>query len=249
MPLSFSGFGDPFADADQAPEPSTVRSRIGQIREAVDRACLAGGRDPNSVRLIGVTKTLSPEEVRPAIEAGLEDLGENYLQEARQKASRLPGARWHLIGHLQRNKVNLAVDLFETIHTLDSAPLIRRLDRRCGERGRNLPGLIQIRLGGEDTKHGVDPDELFDLLDELREDPPRFLRLVGLMTIPPPGPDPEASRPHFRYLRTLLERVLEQGYPFWHGRELSMGMSDDYLVAVEEGATMIRVGRAIFGER
>jgi len=132
MAPSFSGFGDPFAETESAPEPSTVRSRIGQIREAVDRACLGVGRDPNSVRLIGVTKTLSPEEVRPAIEAGLEDLGENYLQEARQKASRLPGARWHLIGHLQRNKVNLAVDLFETIHTLDSASLIRRLDRRCG---------------------------------------------------------------------------------------------------------------------
>ncbi len=249
MAISFGGFGDPFAETEQVPETSTVRSRIGQIREAVDRACLLMGRDPNSVRLIGVTKTLPPDRVRPAIEAGLEDLGESYIQEAREKASRLPGVRWHLIGHLQRNKVNLAVDLFETIHTLDSASLIRRLDRRCGERGRNLPCLIQVRMGGEDTKYGVEPEELFDLLEELREDPPRFLRLVGLMTIPPPGSDPEASRPHFRHLRQLLEQILERGYPFWHGRELSMGMSDDYLVAVEEGATMIRAGRAIFGER
>lgn len=249
MAISFGGFGDPFADPVQAPEPSTIRSRIGNLREAVDRACLKVGRDPNSVRLIGVTKTLPPEKIRPAIEAGLEDLGESYIQEAREKAARLPGVRWHLIGHLQRNKVNLAVDLFETIHTLDSVSLIQRLDRRCGERGRNLPCLIQVRMGGEETKHGVDPGDLFELLEELRGAPPRHLRLVGLMTIPPPGPDAEASRPHFRLLRQMLERILKQGYPFWHGRELSMGMSDDYLVAVEEGATMIRAGRAIFGER
>ena len=249
MGISFGGFGDPFAEPAQGPERSTVRTRIGQIREAIDRACVSMGRDPNSVKLLGVTKTLSPEQIRPAIEAGLEDLGESYVQEAREKAARLPGARWHLIGHLQRNKVNLAVDLFEMIHTLDSASLIRRLDRRCGERGRNLPGLIQVRLGDEETKHGVEPGDLFELLDDLREDPPRHLRLVGLMTIPPPGSEAEGSRPHFRRLRQLLEQVLEQDYPFWHGRELSMGMSDDYLVAVEEGSTIIRAGRAIFGER
>lgn len=245
----FGGFGDPFADPVQAPEPPTVRTRLGDVREAVDRTCVAMGRDPNSVRLIGVTKTLSPDEIKPAIQAGLEDLGESYVQEAREKASRLPGVRWHLIGHLQRNKVNLAVDLFETIHSLDSASLIRRLDRRCGERGRALPGLIQVRLGGEDTKTGVEPSEVFDLLEELVPDPPRFLRLVGLMTIPPPSPSPDGSRPYFQELRALLNRIVERGYPFWHGRELSMGMSDDYLVAVEEGATMIRVGTAIFGSR
>lgn len=249
MAIAFGSFGDPFADPVAAPEAPTVRSRIGQIREAVDRVCLATGRDPNSVRLLGVTKTLTPNQIRPALEAGLEDLGENYIQEAREKATRLPGARWHLIGHLQRNKVNLAVDLFETIHTLDSVSLIRRLDRRCTERGRNLPCLLQVRLGDEETKHGIDPDEVFSLLEELRSDAPRSLRLVGLMTIPPPGPDAEASRPHFRRLRRLLEAILERDYTFWHGRELSMGMSDDYLVAVEEGATMIRLGRAIFGER
>lgn len=249
MAMSFGGFGDPFAEPEQEPEAPTVRSRIGQIRESLGRACVAMGRDPNSVRLIGVTKTLAPEQIRPAIEAGLEDLGESYVQEAREKAARLPGVRWHLIGHLQRNKVNLAVDLFEMIHSLDSASLVRRLDRRCGERGRNLPGLLQVRLGDEETKHGVEPGEVFDLLESLRADPPRHLRLVGLMTVPPPAPDPEENRPHFRRLRELLEKILEQGYPFWHGRELSMGMSDDYLVAVEEGATMIRVGRALFGER
>lgn len=249
MAISFGGFGDPFAEPVSAPEPPTVRTRLGQVREAVDRACVALGRDPNSVRLIGVTKTLSPEDIKPAIAAGLEDLGESYVQEAREKAARLPGVRWHLIGNLQRNKVNLAVDLFETIHSLDSASLIRRIDRRCGERGRNLPGLIQVRLGGEDTKSGVEPSEVFELLDELAPDPPKHLRLVGLMTIPPPSEDPSESRPYFQQLRRLLDEIVARGYPFWHGRELSMGMSDDYLVAVEEGATMIRVGRAIFGER
>lgn len=228
---------------------SLIRSRIGKIREAVDRACVACNRDPNSVKLIGVTKTLPPEAIVPAIEAGLEDLGENYLREAREKAAKLPGVRWHLIGHLQSNKVNLAVDLVEMIHSVDSLALLKRIDRRCGERGVNLPCLIQVNIGGEITKNGVSPEQLFEMLEELALDPPRYLRLVGLMTIPPPPAQPEDSRPAFRALRELLDRVVERGYPFWLGRELSMGMSSDYLVAVEEGATMIRVGTAIFGHR
>ncbi|HXE72991.1 MAG TPA: YggS family pyridoxal phosphate-dependent enzyme [Candidatus Nitrosotenuis sp.] len=246
----FARLGDPFPEpATRAPEASAVAVRLARVREQIDRLCVKLGRDPGSVRLIGVTKGHPPEAIKAAIEAGLEDLGENYVQEARDKAARLPGVRWHLIGSLQRNKVNLAVDLFEAIHSLDSASLIMRVEKRCQERNRNLPGLIQVRLGGEETKHGVDPDQLFALLDALAAHPPTRLRLVGLMTIPPPGVDPEASRPHFRRLRGLLEEVRARGYPFWCGSELSMGMSDDYLVAIEEGATMIRLGRAIFGER
>lgn len=225
------------------------RAKLCAIRDAIDKACLACGRAPSSVKLVGVSKTVSAEGVKPAIEAGLEDLGENYLKEAREKAAKLPGVRWHLIGRLQSNKVNLAVDLVEMIHSLDSADLIRRVDKRCGERGCSLPGLIQVRLGEEATKSGVDPDDLFTLLDDLASDPPRYLRLVGLMTIPPPGKDPEDSRPYFRQLRKLLDQVTERKYPFWGGQELSMGMSEDYLVAVEEGATLVRVGRALFGAR
>lgn len=219
------------------------------MHEQIARCCVEAGREPAGVRVIGVTKSRTIDEVREAIEAGLEDLAENYVQDARERISQLPGARWHLVGHLQRNKVNLAVDLFEMIHSLDSLPLLRRLEKRCRQRGRHLPGLIQVRLGGEPTKHGVPPEGLFPLLDQLAQDPPLNLRLVGLMAIPPPPRDPEDSRPHFRRLRELLEAVRERGYPFWHGAELSMGMTDDYPVAIQEGATMIRLGRAIFGER
>lgn len=219
------------------------------MREQIERACISAGRDPSSVRLVAVTKTRTVEEIKEALEAGAEDLGENYLQEAREKARRLPGARWHMVGHLQKNKVNLAVDLFEVIHSLDDLALIQRLDHRCSERRRRLTGLIQITLGGERTKRGLAPEALFELLDQLAADPPTSLRLAGLMTIPPPCEQPEDNRQHFRALRLLLDRVLEKGYPFWAGRELSMGMSDDYLVAIEEGATMIRLGTCLFGER
>ncbi|MBI3929474.1 MAG: YggS family pyridoxal phosphate-dependent enzyme [Armatimonadetes bacterium] len=244
------GFGDPFAEPE-APPPSldSVRVRLAQIREAIDRTCVRVGREPSSVKIIGVTKTLTVEEIQPALEAGLDDLGENYVQEARKKAAALPGTRWHMIGNLQRNKVNLAVDLFEGIHSLDSLPLIRRLDERCKARNRKLWGLLQIKQGGEKSKQGLKEDAAFELLDALRKEPLEFLRLTGLMSVPPPVDDPEQNRPHFRALRTLLGRIQEQGYPFWSGSELSMGMSDDYLVAVEEGATMVRLGRAVFGER
>ena len=227
----------------------SVAERIGRIRESVSRACLKAGRRPDSVTLIGVTKTRTPEEIKPAIEAGLDDLGENYLQEAREKVRKLPGVRWHLIGNLQNNKANQAAELFEVIHSLDSVRLIKHLDRHCRERGCTVSGLIQVRLGGEDTKSGIEPECLIPMLDELSLEPPEALCLTGLMTIPPPVDDPEKSRPHFRRLRELLDEVLKRRYPFWHGAELSMGMTDDYLVAVEEGATFIRVGRAIFGER
>lgn len=201
------------------------------------------------MRLVAVTKTRTVEEIKLALDAGLEDLAENYIQEAREKARKLPGARWHMVGNLQKNKVNLAVDLFEVIHSLDSASLIRRVDKRCQDRHRRLTGLLQVNLSGEKTKHGLTRAEVFELLDDLAVDPPEYLRLSGLMTIPPPVNSPEENRPYFRQLAELLDEIVGRSYPFWHGRELSMGMSDDFLVAIEEGATMIRVGRRLFGER
>lgn len=196
-----------------------------------------------------MTKTRTVEEVKLALEAGVEDLGENYIQEAREKARKLPGARWHMIGNLQKNKVNLAVDLFEVIHSLDNAGLIQRLEKRCEARHRRLTGLIQVNISGEKSKYGLTRAAVFDLLDELRSEPPEWLRLSGLMTIPPPVDSPEENRVHFRALNELLEEIVARNYPYWHGRELSMGMSDDYLVAIEEGATMIRLGRCLFGDR
>lgn len=201
------------------------------------------------MRLVAVTKTRTAEEVKLALEAGAEDLGENYIQEAREKARKLPGARWHMVGNLQKNKVNLAVDLFEVIHSLDNIGLIRRLEKRCKARHRRLTGLIQVNLSGEKTKYGIKPDEVFELLEELAKEPPEHLRLSGLMTIPPPVATAEDNRPYFRQLAELLQQIVEKDYPFWSGQELSMGMSDDFLVAIEEGATMIRLGRRLFGER
>ena len=246
-------FGDPFAEtggpASRDPGPATLREAIARIREEIQRATIAAGRDPASVRLVAITKTRTVDEIRLALDAGAEDLGENYIQEAREKARKLPGARWHMVGNLQKNKVNLAVDLFEVIHTLDSPSLIKRLDTRCAERHRYLIGLIQVALGGETTKRGLSPDGVLDMLDELAADPPQYLRLSGLMTVPPPVEDAEQNRVHFRTLRETLDRILARNYPFWAGSELSMGMSDDYLVAIQEGATMIRLGRSLFGER
>lgn len=201
------------------------------------------------MRLVAVTKTRTAEEVKLALDAGVDDLAENYIQEAREKARKLPGARWHMIGNLQKNKVNLAVDLFEVIHSLDSVGLIRRLDKRCQDRHRRLTGLLQVNLSGEKTKYGLNRAGVFELLDELATDPPEYLRLSGLMTIPPPVNSAEENRAYFKQLRELLDEIVAKNYSFWHGRELSMGMSDDFLVAIEEGATMIRLGRRLFGDR
>ena len=243
-------FGDPFGDPIPAtPARAAIPSAITEVRESIQRAAIAAGRDPASVRLVGITKTRTVDEIRQALDSGIEDLGENYLQEARDKARKLPGARWHMVGNLQKNKVNLAVDLFEVIHSLDSASLISRLEARCAARRRNLVGLIQVSLGGEKTKKGLGPKKVLEMLDEVAKEPPEFLRLSGLMTIPPPVDDPEENRQYFRELRETLDLILAKGYPFWSGSELSMGMSDDYLVAIEEGATMIRLGRILFGDR
>ena len=145
-------FGDPFGDPiPTTPSRAAIPSAITEVRESIQRAAIAAGRDPASVRLVGITKTRTVDEIRQALDSGIEDLGENYLQEARDKARKLPGARWHMVGNLQKNKVNLAVDLFEVIHSLDSASLISRLEARCAARRRNLVGLIQVTLGGEKT--------------------------------------------------------------------------------------------------
>ncbi len=205
-----------------------------RIRAAAERI----RRDPAGVRLIAVSKTKPAELVRAAIAAGVTDLGENYVQEgAAKRAAAGTGARWHLIGHLQRNKAARALEVFDCIHTVDSAALGAALARHAAARGVVARVLVEVRLGGEPSKSGVEPADLPALLAELH-DP--HLAVAGLMTVPPPG-DGEAARRYFRHLRALAERA---GLA-----ELSMGMTDDFEVAIEEGATMVRVGRAIFGER
>lgn len=216
-----------------------VAANLEAVRARIAAAAQRVGRDPATVRLIAVAKTKSAALVRAAIAAGVTDIGENYVQEAAAKRVEVgAGAvRWHLIGHLQRNKAAKAVDTFDVIQTVDSAPLAAALARHAAARRRTLRVLVEVRLGGEPTKSGVEPAALPALLDAMR-DP--HLVVDGLMTVPPPGP-PEAVRPFFRELRTLAGRA---GL-----RELSMGMSDDFEVAIEEGATMVRIGRAIFGAR
>ena len=215
-----------------------VAANLAAVRARMAGAAQRAGRDPETVRLIAVTKTKPAALVRAAIDAGATDIGENYVQEASIKHAEVgEGARWHLIGHLQRNKAARAVEVFDCVQTVDNAALGAALSRHATAQGRLLRVLIEVRLGGEATKAGVEPDQLPALLDALRVP---SLVVDGLMTVPPPG-DPESARPHFRALREWRDRL---GLP-----ELSMGMTDDFELAIEEGATMVRVGRAIFGPR
>jgi pyridoxal phosphate enzyme (YggS family) len=205
---------------------------------------------PQEVTLSAISKTHPASLVRAAIELGATDIGENRVQEAEQKINEVgrSAARWHLVGHLQANKARRAVQLFDVIHSLDSLDLARRLDRLCGEEGReNFPVLIQVDLGHEETKSGVGEGELRELVDGLKG--LNRVQLIGLMTLPPFFDDPEQARPFFRRLRELRDELAAQG-AFRDGKgELSMGMTHDFAVAIEEGATMVRVGTAIFGAR
>lgn len=230
-----------------------IRERLARVRSRIESAALRSQRAPGDVTLIAVSKTHPASIIRRAIEAGALELGENRVQEADEKIVELGsdsgGARWHLIGHLQANKARRAVTLFDLIHSVDSASLARRLNRMCVEVGRNeaLPVLVQVDLAGEATKSGISETLLPELIAAIKAC--ERLRLLGLMTLPPFFEDAELARPFFRRLRALRDLHRDRG-DFDEGRgELSMGMSNDYEVAIEEGATMVRVGTAIFGER
>ena len=223
-----------------------IADGLRRVRERMAAAARRGGRDPRSITLVGVSKTVPPERIREAIEAGLEDLGENRVQEARDKAVLLPAVRWHLVGHLQANKANHAARLFDVVHSLDSIDILERLERAAQREGRDVTAMIQVDLAGESTKFGAATGDLDRLLAAAAGC--RNVRVRGLMVLPPYDPDPEKSRPYFRRLRELLQEA--QGrHPALDLRHLSMGMTEDFEVAIEEGATMIRVGRALFGER
>lgn len=229
---------------------ATLRERLADVRERVGTAARRAGRAVDEITLIAITKTHSTEIMKAGLEAGLTDLGENRVQEAEAKITELgrEAARWHLVGHLQSNKATRAVQLFHCIHSLDSVALAERLNRLCdSERIEKLDVLIQVDLGGEKTKTGIDPRELPALVEALHNC--SRLKLIGLMTLPPYFENPDCARPYFKTLRGLREQLKSQGH-FHDGRgELSMGMSHDFEIAIEEGATMVRVGTAIFGER
>ena len=225
-----------------------IAARLADVRARVGRAAVRSGRLPDEVSLVAVSKTVSARLVAAAAAAGQRVFGENRVQEAQGKAAACgPGIAWHLIGHLQRNKAKTAVRLFDVIESLDSAGLAAELDRRAGEEGRRVRVLVQVKIAEEPTKSGVEQREAPSLIETVARLP--NLELVGLMTIPPPPEKAEDSRPWFARLRGLRDRWDGECCPCGTLRELSMGMSGDYEVAVEEGATIVRVGSVIFGAR
>jgi PLP dependent protein len=221
-----------------------IRERFTIVQAAIGAAAYKAGRDAWSIRLVLASKTQPSAAIRAAANAGARNFGENYVQEAiakRAELSDLTDIRWHLIGHLQTNKVKVAASAFALIHSVDSVRLAEALAR--AQPSPRVHALIEVNLGGEASKTGVAPDGVAAILDAARDK----LEIDGLMTIPPPAAGAEASRPYFAQLRALRDRLAAQsGYAL---SELSMGMSDDFEVAVEEGATIVRIGRAVFGER
>lgn len=229
-------------------DADALRARLADVRARIARAAGRAGRDPATVRLIAVSKTFSAEHVRAAAASGQIDFGENKVQEALLKMDQTSDLRlrWHLIGHLQSNKAKKAAR-FDLVHSIDSGALVGKLDEAAAEAGRRLDLLVQVDLAGEPTKHGAREDELTAIFEALRS--ARACRGVGLMILPPAADAPEAARPQFRTLRDVRDRLLARGVDPSMLQELSMGMSHDFEVAVEEGATLVRVGTAIFGGR
>ncbi len=227
-----------------------LQSRLNAVRKRIETAALRSNRAPEDVTLIAISKTHPPNTLQAAMDSGVLDLGENRVQEAEAKILELgrQAARWHLVGHLQENKARRAISLFDVIHSLDSVSLAKRLDRLCDSEGREkLDVLVQVDLGGEESKTGTDPGELVAVLDAVAEC--ERLSLIGLMTLPPYFENPEGGRHFFSALHKLRDQFQREGRFGNRAGELSMGMSHDFEVAIEEGATMIRVGTAIFGER
>ncbi|MFV1951409.1 MAG: YggS family pyridoxal phosphate-dependent enzyme [Nitrospinota bacterium] len=216
----------------------------GRIRSAAKRA----GRDPHDIKLVAVTKTVDPLKIKEAISCGVTICGENRLQEAREKIREIGHTvRWHLIGHLQRNKVKYIFDLFDLIHSVDTIHLAREINKDAGKRGKTIDVLIQTNLSGEESKHGVEAENILDLIKDISL--LKSISILGLMTITPFSEDPEDSRIYYRQLMDMKNVIEREGIKGVVMKEISMGMSGDFEVAIEEGATLIRVGTAIFGER
>lgn len=227
---------------------SSVKTNIEIIRNIIADAALRSRREVSDIKLMAVTKTVDDERVLEAIEAGVDIIGESYVQEAKRKIEKMGKClEWHMIGYLQSNKAKYAVKLFDMIHSIDRLDLAAELDRRAKGTGHVMKILIEVNISKEKTKSGVPYEKAIELIREVA----KFdnLSIQGLMTMPPWFDDPEEARPFFVALRDLKNRVIEKQIPNVEMRELSMGMSGDYEVAIEEGSTIVRVGRSIFGER
>ena len=229
---------------------SELLEKIKNIYRKISSAALRSGRNPFDVKLIAVTKTVDPQRIKEAIGLGLRVFGENRVQEAKEKISNLscivPDCKleWHMIGHLQKNKARAAVRLFDVIHSVDSAGLAEELNACAVREGKIQRVLIEVKLSGEETKYGVSKKDLMNLIEVVSG--MKNLNLEGLMTLPPFFDEPEAARPFFRELRELRDKAESRGYSL---PELSMGMTNDFESAILEGATMVRIGTGIFGER
>jgi len=233
----------------ESPERETIAQRVQSVLSAIRSAAAKVGRRPDSIRLVAATKTVTADRIREGIAAGLSILGENRVQEALPKVEALAQApvRWHFIGHLQRRKVRSVVGMFELIHSVDSLELAQEIDRRAGESGQSQDILLEVNIGGETTKGGFHQDGLVQLVSTMAA--LSHIQIKGLMAIPPPTAESESARAHFIRLRELAEAIASQRIPGVAMDELSMGMSNDYEIAVQEGATLVRVGSTIFGAR
>lgn len=249
----FTGLQDPDSSLEnkrlKEGRMGSISENLRCVEDGIRLACTRVGRSPHEVKLVGVTKMVPIDRVREGVRAGITILGENYVQEARSKIEALSDLQvaWHFIGHLQSNKARIAVDCFQCIHSVDRASLARELDRHAQKRGKVVPVLIQVNLGDEETKSGVAPEGLHALFAAVAE--MDGLAVRGLMALPPYLENPEDVRPYFRRLRKLLGFLKGECPRPETLTELSMGMSHDFQVAVEEGATLVRVGTALFGAR
>jgi pyridoxal phosphate enzyme (YggS family) len=229
--------------------PESIQSRLERVKERIEVAALSSGRDPKTVKLVAVSKTVPVDRILAAIRAGVRDLGENYVQEAREKIERLMGESilWHFIGHLQSNKAKYAVRLFDLIHSVDSLKLARELDKRASAIGKVQKILVQVNISGEATKSGIETERAVDLVRHVALF--ESLSVCGFMTMPPYFNAPDKVRPYFRALKELKDIIRKEAIPNVDMTELSMGMTGDFEAAIEEGATLVRIGTAIFGER
>jgi PLP dependent protein len=221
---------------------------LERVRDRMARAADRAGREPGSIRLVAVSKTFSADHIRAAADAGQLEFGENKLQEALPKMDQttdLP-LRWHFVGHLQSNKARRTAERFHAIHSVDDRSLVTKLDLAAGDAGRTVDVLLQVNLASEPTKHGADPATIASLIEDARGC--QAVRIKGLMLLPPAGA-PEQARPYFAALRRMRDELVGKGVPFASLAELSMGMSGDFEVAIEEGATIVRIGTALFGAR
>ena len=225
-----------------------IRENLERVKERIVAACNKVGRSPDEVKIVAATKTVPSERIREAIKAGIKIIGENRVQEAERKILELKdeNVEWHMIGYLQKNKVNKALRLFKMIQSVTSVDLARKINNSCERNNQKMPCLLEINIGKEPTKAGFLEEELFENLEELAK--MSNLEIKGLMVIPP-FLEPEEVRPYFAKLRKIMEKINEMKILNIHLTELSMGMSHDFEVAIEEGATMVRIGTAIFGPR